>query len=83
MFKWAPNPRYIIEKLIGHEEAEIFAKWAWGENFRNMIFSDEAVNIWNEKHGDKMTLQGSGSPSEDIPKMVELWKSETSCQNKP
>lgn len=76
------NPREIIEQHIG-KDAEIFARWAWGENFETMpIYGDAPVEIWNKLHGDKLNIDRESRPIDDIPKMIELWKKETSCQIK-
>lgn len=76
------HPRDIIEKLIGHQQAEIFAEWAWGENYRSMVFTQNAVAWWNERHGDKLEIHANNRPKDDIPKMIELWKKEKDCQIK-
>ena len=74
------NHRAFIESILGSEEAEKFAEWAWGKEFRTII-SPDLVKKWNELHGDKFLLDAFGSPKEDIPNMIELWKKENSISS--
>ncbi len=56
-------------------KAEIFAKWAWGENFRNIqLPSSKAVDLWNSRHGEHLILHPSGNVWEDLNEMVNLWE---------
>ncbi len=66
------NFRAIVEYYAG-EEAEEFAEWAFGRNFK-AIPGNEIWRNWNELHGDKLILEGSGKPLDDIAKMIEIWK---------
>jgi hypothetical protein len=64
--------RDIIELHLG-EEAEEFAEWAFGPNFKTVPQGD-IWKFWNEFHGDALLLDGTGKPAEDIPNMIAIWK---------
>lgn len=34
------------------------------------------VNLWNQRHGDKLILKLDGNIGEDVQKMRKLWKDE-------
>ncbi len=74
------SPRQIITDLIGDEEAEKFAEWAWGKDYQEIVYSEKAVPRWNQLHGDKLEIHENGALVIDIPKMVDLWKNEKDCQ---
>lgn len=69
------NIRNIIESHISHEDAEIFAEWAFGPEFRTINLCFDAHKYWNERHRFILTLKPEGKPTEDIPRMIELWNS--------
>ena len=66
--------RNFIESLLDQNEAEKFAEFAFGEDFRIINLNSRGYLCWNERHKDKLELQPNGLPSEDIPKMIEIWK---------
>ncbi len=63
--------KYIIEHYLG-EKSEEFAEWAFGPDFKTIPQHDLLIK-WNELHGDKLLLDGSGKPEGDIPRMIEIW----------
>jgi len=64
----------LVEALIP-EEAEEFAEFVWGKDFKKIILSGEStVKLWNEKYGDKLKLSLDGSPASDIPDMIMIWR---------
>lgn len=66
--------RYIIEHYLNEKESEEFAEWAFGENYKGLI-RNELVFAWNQRHYEKMRISIAGNALEDIPKMIEIWKS--------
>jgi len=70
--------RYLICRILSEEEAEKFSEFVWGDDYKNAILqSTKTVELWNDKMGHILTINGSGHPPEDIPKMIEAWKNET------
>lgn len=65
--------RDIVEHYLTEEEAEHFAEWAIGKDFREKE-RRQWPEFWNVLHGNELKLEESGYPEEDIPKMIELWK---------
>jgi hypothetical protein len=65
--------RDLIELYLSEKEAEEFAEWAFGEDFRRFDINYKAHIRWNLRHRE-LILKESGSPQDDIPKMIELWK---------
>ena len=64
-----------FELLIPDEKDLLdFGYWAFGEGLYELQNGREFVDAWNKIHGDVLKINGSGLPSEDAPKMVELWK---------
>lgn len=63
-----------IEMYLCPKDAEKFARWAFGEHFKNIDLNYMGHIYWNELHGEELHLRGDGNPIEDIPKMIELWK---------
>lgn len=68
--------RWVIELLLDSDpkKVEEFAKFAWGEDYKEMNFPKEAVPRWNERHSDKLELHMSGNPLQDIKKMIKIWE---------
>jgi hypothetical protein len=67
------HQRSIIENFLSEKDAEEFAEWAFGENFREILRPD-LVLAWNNLHSHQLILSSDGRPSEDIPKMIEIWR---------
>lgn len=69
--------RIWVEYLLQDSEdnPEEFALWAFGENYR-VISSLEYLNSWNALHGTQYLIKPKSSLSEDLPKMIELWRKE-------
>ncbi len=67
----------IIEEYLDSNEAEEFALFVWGKDFKNSILiSSQSVDLWNSKMGHKLELSYEGNPWKDFPKMIEVWKNE-------
>jgi hypothetical protein len=63
--------RNIIEDYLSDKEAEEFAEWAVGEDFRVMDGEDWPV-AWNSRHSEYL-ISGDSAMEIDIPKMIDLW----------
>lgn len=49
-----------------------FELWAFGSGpFVNTI---DMMKSWNTLHGDKLMLDPTGSPGQDVHKMIKLWR---------
>lgn len=68
--------RTAVEFYLSREDAEKFAKWAIGDDFREKSQQDWP-NIWNSRHGDLFMIHPEGDPHEDLKEMIRLWKNET------
>lgn len=68
--------RDIVELHLTEEKAEEFSEWAWGEGFKEMELGVDCVPIWNERHGDILTIYLNGDPRVDIPLMIAIWENE-------
>jgi hypothetical protein len=64
----------LILSRMKREDAILFCDWAWGYDFKKIFDSSTLLRVWNERHGDKLKLLGSNRPSNDIDKMIVLWK---------
>lgn len=65
--------RVIVESFISYPESEEFAKWAWGEKYKELV-REQLPDQWNHIHGDELILHSAGRICEDIPLMIELWR---------
>lgn len=63
-----------IEMHLSIEDAEKFALWAFGDEFRTIDLQHEGYIYWNKLHGEDLLLKCDGRPIDDIPKMIKLWK---------
>lgn len=66
----------IIELFLSPKDTLKFAEWAWGEEYDQIDYTHEAISKWNERHGDKLKLRSNGSVTDDVKKMIKLWKKE-------
>lgn len=65
---------FFHEYLPDDSELEEFARWAFGEYYREL---DQAMNVmetWNHLHSDKLELKSSGELGIDLPAMVKVWR---------
>jgi len=69
------NIRDIVEDIIPEKEAEKFAEWAFGPDYKNLE-SKEMCDEWNKIHSDVLILDQSSNPNFDIPVMIYLWRKE-------
>lgn len=66
------NIRDLIELKLNKFEAEEFAKWAFGENFKELYVLDMMVS-WNKLHGNSLELSPSMDIRESLIKMLNLY----------
>ena len=72
------NPKEYCEYILGKEKAAEFALWAFGPNFSSTLFN-KFPEKWNILHGEKLEIFANGKPEDDLPKMIQIWK--TSNEN--
>ena len=73
--KKAVGWRECIEIYAGKGKFEEFSRWAFGPKYDSILIED-VPKWWNMIHGDKLILESNRRITDDIPKMVALWKSE-------
>lgn len=61
--------------MLAHEDVDAFGLWAFGENFNDLDNTLDYMESWNDSHGAELSLKPTGHISEDAPKMVDLWRS--------
>jgi len=66
--------RDVVENYLNQEQAEEFAFWAFGNDFKNFSHQEVFLEKWNELHGDLLFIYGYGMINEDIPKMIQIWQ---------
>lgn len=54
--------RDTVEHYLGAEEAEKFALWAFGPEFRNFKDQKLFMEAWNALHGKEYLLFPDGAP---------------------
>jgi hypothetical protein len=64
-----------MEKNEKELDWEKFNIWAFGEDLQSMLTS-EVPNVWNKKHGHKLTISGDEGINESLIKMIDLYKKE-------
>jgi hypothetical protein len=65
----------LVISLLGEEDAEAFALWAFGESYESLLrLLPKLMHKWNERHGHLLLLEGSSKAVDSIFKMIELWK---------
>jgi hypothetical protein len=69
------NIRRLIEFLLGFNEKDIhdFMTFAIDEDYRIIEYKYYPLH-WNLKHSEKLFLNETGRPFDDIPKMIEIWE---------
>ena len=67
----------LIEHFLNPQDTIKFAKWAFGDDFENLIAIEFMIN-WNRLHGEIYKLDPTCSIRKDILKMIELWEKESS-----
>lgn len=74
--------RDIIEHYLNPEDSEKFANWVLDDELNvPKDVMDAIFTKWIEKHSELLLLDPTGNPTEDIPKMIEIWKQFN--ENKP
>jgi len=55
-----------------------FCRWAWGVEINDRVFHDamQLMHLWNERHGDLLTLKPTGTIHEDVCRMGGFWAME-------
>lgn len=71
----------FVKKLgrISDEELEKFNEWAFGD-FKHLETTLQFMRAWNKHHGNKLRLTPDGCISDDVERMVELWKARKTSQ---
>ncbi|RPI86034.1 MAG: hypothetical protein EHM34_00540 [Nitrosopumilales archaeon] len=64
----------LLENYLAPEEVISFACWAFGPDFAEIENGAQMVTAWNILHWNLYQLFISGSMSEDLPAMIELWR---------
>ena len=69
--------RNIVSRFggIDEEERNEFDLWAFGED-ASYFTLEKCLDLWNERHGDKYLLRSDGKLADDIPKMIQIWRSQ-------
>lgn len=67
----------IVEQYLCKEEAKSFAEWAFGPEFMDIDSGMKFLYMWNDIHRHDLELVAEGSISEDIPRMIEVWRKRT------
>lgn len=63
----------FIKYIPDHFELEEFAVWAFGSSYethQGIVF----LKAWNDRHGEKISIDPYGQVTDDSPNMVQLWK---------
>lgn len=50
-----------------------FQRFAFGVTDKVIPLNEQALSIWNSRHGDKLTLHPNGIPERDIPNMWDIY----------
>lgn len=65
----------LVLLWLSKEEAEEFTRFVFGNDYLTIQCSaEDFIGVWNVKYGDDLILKGNGRPSEDIPKMISVWR---------
>ncbi len=66
----------VRDKLnpVSESELDEFGQWAFGDLFKNLNGSLKFMEAWNENHGSELRLKPDGFITEDVEKIVKLWK---------
>jgi hypothetical protein len=64
----------VIMLLKSEKEANKFAEWAFGKDYKDFLCAEKFMLSWNELHGDIYTCLPNGSVASDLIKMTELFK---------
>lgn len=65
---------FVIALIEDVQEQDAFGLWAFGKDLMEIHDGIEFMNAWNDLHGNELLLQSTGIISEDIKKMIELWR---------
>jgi hypothetical protein len=63
----------LLQMHLSLSESEKFAEWAIGKDYKKFQGHDWPT-LWNELHGDIFTIDPSSKILDDMPKMIELWR---------
>jgi hypothetical protein len=63
--------RYVLD-----EDLDKCGLWCFGEEYKELDEPLKYMKAWNILHGEKLMLTRNGQISEDVPKMIDLWKEE-------
>lgn len=78
MFKGFQDTIIIRDEVEKHifdqNDVEKFGEWAFGKDYTIIDGSINFMKAWNQLHSDKLMLEDIGCITEDISKMVQIWK---------
>lgn len=67
----------LIEYYAGDKkDVKPFGEWAFGPEYQSLHHQLNFMKAWNERHSDKLELKAFGLLTEDIPKMIQIWREE-------
>ncbi len=64
----------MLRIYLTKKDAKDFSIWAFGDDERLVTHLDR-LHAWNRAHGEVLRLYPHGYLYEDIPRMIELWRS--------
>jgi hypothetical protein len=62
-----------VESKLGEGLTEVFAEWAFGEDYRDMAIST-MNDVFNKNHPDGPTIPDGMIRTEGIDKMIDYWE---------
>jgi len=66
--------RDIAIELVGEEDADSFALWAFGKDYKALSTMKRFADAWNERHGDLHNIDRSSPIVRDMIIMTDLWR---------
>lgn len=66
------NFHRLIDDLTEGERIE-FLQWALGDDYGELTFP-QSPERWNKLHGNLLHIYSNGKMSQDLPKMIKIWK---------
>lgn len=66
--------RDYFEPYLNPEELDEFGRDVLQEMFLDKFSGTDFVNMWNNKFGHLYLVNSANRPIDDVPKMVEAWR---------
>jgi hypothetical protein len=66
--------RDIAIELVGEEDADSFALWAFGKDYKALNKPKRFADAWNERHGDLHQIDLSSPILKDMVIITDLWR---------